>query len=290
MKCPLCLSKKTKIFHNKVWLSKGKVCRCMNCNVLFLTRPLKGKKEDEFYAHYGKHLKARGVVGSRDVTAFHRLSKDIARQRFKRIGNLFSHRDSVLEIGASTGAFLELLREEKKIKNICAVEPCLKNREYCQKFAQCYCDFGELADNQRFTRIIMFHVFEHFRSPEMLLGQCVRHLDKKGIIVMEVPHCEDPLISLYNCDDFKDFYFQPMHPFVYSLKALRYIASKVHLKVKKVEYYQRYGIDNHLQWLSKGRPGGDRQLQALFSKLPYRQALEKSKKTDTLFVILIKEN
>ena len=48
--------------------------------------------------------------------------------------------------------------------------------------------------------------------------------------------------------------------------------------------YQRYGLENHLNWLSQGRPGGNDVFQELFSELEvaYIETLERHGKTDTV--------
>jgi len=48
--------------------------------------------------------------------------------------------------------------------------------------------------------------------------------------------------------------------------------------------YQRYGLENHLTWLSQGHLGGNNVLQELFRELeaPYIAALEQHEKTDTV--------
>jgi hypothetical protein len=47
--------------------------------------------------------------------------------------------------------------------------------------------------------------------------------------------------------------------------------------------HQRYGLENHLNWLFQGRPGGNETLQELFKGLEakYIEILEKYGKTDT---------
>ena len=60
------------------------------------------------------------------------------------------------------------------------------------------------------------------------------------------------------------------------------------LNVKyKIKYHQRYSIDNHLNWLNNGKPGGSKYIkQLLGDKLNsiYKLNLEKSGYADTLIV------
>ena len=55
----------------------------------------------------------------------------------------------------------------------------------------------------------------------------------------------------------------------------------------KIKYHQRYSIDNHLNWLNNGKPGGSKHLKKLLGdKLNsiYKLNLEKSGYADTLIV------
>ena len=243
-------------------------------------------EEKSFYRDYNKHVKSRGMTLSKSRTELHKLSRPIAKERYELLKKNFLKNDKVLEIGSSTGAFLENLKKQKGIKDLSSVEPCLVNRNYCKRFSKnAYDDISQIDSEQKYNKIVMFHVFEHMKKPFTFLEQCKRHLKRGGLLIVEVPFIEDPLISLYNCRAYKDFYFQPMHPFVYSLKSLRYVLLKSGFKKKKIIYYQRYGLSNHLTWLTRGIPGGDKKLNKIFSNTGYRQTLEKAKKTDTIFYI-----
>ncbi len=104
--------------------------------------------------------------------------------------------------------------------------------------------------------------------------------------MIEVPCSADPLITLYNCEEFKDFVFQPMHPFVYNETSLDYVFEKSGFKKYEVIYHQRYGLENHLSWFKNKKPGGDSELTELFSSNnEYKDKLKSIKKTDTIFYI-----
>jgi hypothetical protein len=129
-------------------------------------------------------------------------------------------------------------------------------------------------------------VFEHIRKPVEFLNTCKSLLNKEGRILIEVLCSDDPLITLYNCEEFKDFVFQPMHPMIYNEKSLDYVFNKSVLKKEEVIYYQRYGLENHLSWFKNKKSGGDVKLTELFeNNIEYKNKLEDIKKTDTIFYI-----
>ncbi len=140
--------------------------------------------------------------------------------------------------------------------------------------------------SEQFDIICMFHVFEHIREPKTFLEKCRRLLSTTGLVIIEVPYIEDPLISIYNIEEFKDFYFQPMHPFVHSIESLRFNFCNAKFLEESMIFYQRYGLDNHLSWLANKKPGGDSYLTSLFKgNKQYKQTLVDIEKTDTVFYI-----
>ena len=137
----------------------------------------------------------------------------------------------------------------------------------------------------------MFHVFEHILDPYEFLGKCQKLLGDQGVIIIEVPHVEDPLLSIYNLNEYKDFYFQPMHPYVYSAKALQYVFRQSGFQEVEKIFFQRYGLDNHLAWLVNKKVGGNKYFSSLFAdNETYKESLVEAQKTDTIFFIAKKRN
>ncbi len=280
--CPVCCSPDVNQYHDKVWSRKNTlVMRCHSCKLAFIHPMMSEEEERQFYADYNQHVQARGVTVNSSPEEMHQKSIPVALERYDVVGHHFNRGKSVLEIGAATGSFLQLLK-----KSHCScVEPAIDNREYCRQFVEeIFADVSEIPPSRRYDIICMFHVFEHIRTPVQFLKQCTQLLNPGGMIIIEVPCIEDPLLTLYHLDAFKDFYFQPMHPFIYSEQALDFCFQQAGLNKKKVMYYQRYGLDNHLAWLKNKKPGGDIELQKMFAdNQEYKQQLVSAKKTDTLF-------
>jgi SAM-dependent methyltransferase len=286
--CPLCGDSRAALFHGRVWSSPdGKVYRCPGCDLTFIHPVMDEETEKEFYKDYGKHAIARGVVATSDPAELHRKGRPAAEKRLEKIKKFFQGPSRILEVGASTGAFLELLEGKERY----GVEPADDHRRYLARFCKStYSDLCEVPSEEKFDLICMFHVFEHIKTPQPFLQDCARLLDPGGCLIVEVPFIEDPLLTLYQCGPFKDFYFQLMHPYVYSERALAHVFAKASFKVDEFIYYQRYGLDNHLTWLAKGRAGTDPQFAALFGDdEAYKQRMEKIGKTDTIFCIVRKE-
>ncbi|MCP3851067.1 MAG: class I SAM-dependent methyltransferase [Gammaproteobacteria bacterium] len=227
-------------------------------------------------------MKNRGITIQNSLSEFHEKSKIIAKERLHIVKDFFIKK-KVLEIGSSTGAFLSLLNKSET--NACELSN--ENLDFSKQFitGNAYTSLDEVNEVD-FDVICMFHVFEHIREPISFLKQCQSILKNNGQIVIEVPCSSDPLLTLYNCKEFKDFIFQPMHPMVYNEKSLDYIFSKSGFKKEKVIYHQRYGLENHLSWFKNKKPGGDKILSEIFkSNIEYKSTLEQLKNTDTIFYI-----
>ena len=283
MNCRNCNSDKVILFHDKVWsIDNGKVYKCNDCELIFINSMMSENEEKEFYENYNEHVKKRGVTVENSVEEFHEKSKTIANERLNVVSKFFNNK-KVLEIGSSTGAFLSLLND----CNTNACELATDNLNYSKQFINGKA-FNSLddVDENNFDVICMFHVFEHIREPINFLNTCKTKLNGGGRIVIEVPHSNDPLITLYDCKEFKDFVFQPMHPMVYNEKSLDYVFKNAGFKKDEVICHQRYGLENHLSWFKNKQPGGDAELTKLFSSnIEYKNKLENIKKTDTIFYI-----
>lgn len=288
--CPVCDSPLIEQLHDRVWSAPDmRVFRCQECLSGFLDPMMTPDQEKEFYASYNEHTKKRGVTLTNDPKEFHAKSRPEAKLRWERLKGYFKDGSRVLEVGASTGAFLEICSETCQC--VC-VEPDSANREFASQFSISAYDYLEIVDgSEKFDIICLFHVFEHIRKPLSFLDRCFELLNENGLIIIEVPHMEDPLISLYDLQAYKDFYFQPMHHYIYSETGLKKVFEGAGFSEKDIIYIQRYGLDNHLGWLKHGKPGGEPLLRTFFAEADraYRRDLEKAGKTDTIMYIAAKK-
>ena len=134
----------------------------------------------------------------------------------------------------------------------------------------------------------MFHVLEHIIDPSAYLSTISQSLIKNdSLVIIEVPSLFDPLLSIYECESYKKFYFQSQHPYIYSNTSIVRLMERNGFVTKKVINYQRYGIENHLNWLANNSPGGSELFRNIFNKTnkSYITELEDFGKTDTVIWI-----
>jgi SAM-dependent methyltransferase len=219
----------------------------------------------------------------------YKKARRVIESRYSKIESCFNDASSVLEIGAAEGAFLAHLRAMHSDLALAAIEPDESTRQQrdaitgLQHFAtlEAAVDSGLTVD-----AICLFHVFEHLTDPAEWLSSARRLLTPGGKIIIEVPSLDDPLLSLFRLAAYRNFYFQRQHPFVYSAASLRRVLEYNGFSVDIIPY-QRYGMENHLAWLSKGKPGGNAEFGSIFGccETDYIEALEARGLTDTVFAI-----
>lgn len=220
----------------------------------------------------------------------YRASNDIVTRRFAKICDLFPSHGGVLEIGAAEGDFLSKLRAERPELRLLSVEPDRKTADARNAvgLAGDYADIETAVSAGASADVVcLFHVFEHIADPRAFLDTSGRLLKSSGRMIIEVPSLDDPLLSIYRCGAYEAFYFQRQHPFVYSARSLGRVLEANGFRVLEMRPYQRYGLENHLTWLTHGKPGGDEQFKHMFGGLDrqYRKELEKAGKTDTIIAV-----
>lgn len=291
--CPICNFSNIQLYHSKVWsLDNGEVFQCQKCDLLFLGSIMSEEEEVAFYKNYGEHLVARGGIQPTDnPQELYKMMLPAAQERLNYIKDFFQTSTNVLEIGASAGSFLGALIDfGLSSKNLTSVEPSIRHRQYMQKSLEIevYEDIGLLPENKKYDVVCMFHVLEHISTPKVFLERIKNFLKGNGTLIIEVPSHTDALLKLYHLEEFKDFYFQPMHPYVYSPQSLENVLVNSGFHLDEIIFYQRYGLDNHLNWLTYKIPGGNQTYHNIVqgeADNSYKKAIERAHLSDTIFAI-----
>lgn len=124
-----------------------------------------------------------------------------------------------------------------------------------------------------------------FKEVTKFLEKIKNLLAPNGRVLIEVPSLDDPLLSIYHSEPYERFYFQKQHPFVYSASSLERTLEREGFSTIQTIPYQRYGLENHISWMVKQKPGGNFLYNKLFAPIDkkYRAILEEYGKTDTVF-------
>ena len=220
------------------------VFQCNDCGLVRLSEVM--DEPDEFYRNSGMR---DGYADS--LEALRRETKDDDERRFCFTEKLIINK-RILDFGCGDGGYL--LRAKAVAHEVCGVElECSVRENLRAEGLACYERINEVGEMDVVT---MFHVLEHLPDPVGMLQEIMKHITPGGMLIVEVPNADDALLSLYHCEAFADFTYWKCHIYLYTMDTLRRLAKKAGLQVKFMRQVQRYSLENHLYWLSQGKPGG----------------------------------
>jgi len=285
--CPLCGGKKFEKLYAKVRHSNGSsIEKCLECGLIFQYPFMPPAEEKEFYEkQFPEYMKKRGAASETDPAAHFEVNKKEASRRLQYIKPCLSRAASALELGSSTGFFIDEIRPF--VKNACGVEPGELYADYANsRGIKTYGSLDEIAA-EKFDLIFSFYVFEHMRNPVEFLNKLKDNIKEDGKVIFEVPNVDDILVSFYKTPEIMDFYWQLAHYFYYSAASLKNIFEKCGYKVIDIKHNQRYDISNHIYWLKEKRPGGLGKYTDVFSEelnKAYKENLIKHGLSDTVTI------
>tara|TARA_B100000029_G_scaffold487369_1_gene542840 strand:- start:8597 stop:9523 length:927 start_codon:yes stop_codon:yes gene_type:complete len=265
MKCILCNSKNFDIIATKLRNNiERNVVRCKDCKLTSLENP-----ESDIINYKNDYRKLYSpIIGTQlSPKEFFDYELEFQKPRKNRIKHLLHSEYDILEIGSSTGHFLHSIKND--VNTVTGIE---LDENYAN-FAINSCDLSIFKEplekinfnGKKFDVIFLFQVFEHIHNPISLLSEIKKHLKNNGIIHLEVPNLNDALISLYNINEFSEFYFRLPHVYYYDKSTLMKLMNIQGFE-GKVSFHQEFSIFNHIHWLQNKSPQKD---QKNASELPH---------------------
>lgn len=253
--------------------------RCSRCGLVFLFPMLVGREEEEFYELMFRRLYHGDDYSVERLHDEYAAEAEKRKERFLEMGEL---RGPLLEVGASSGYFMEAVSGH--VDEVYGVEPNDVQRDFAvKKGLNVFASLDELPVEE-FSTIVMFHVLEHISDPVGYLKLLGSKLKDGGILVVEVPNVDDILLSKYSIPEFEKFYWHVAHSYYFSRETLSLVGEKAGFEVE-VKPIQRYSIGNHLCWAVRREPGGEGWLGEVFSdetKAAYSEDLCSSFLCDTI--------
>ena len=247
-----------KVFSNKTRDSNIKVFQDKKEKIIFLSEHKTGinyykkvKTHDTRPVSYLSKKKMNYVFTSKGNIITKYLDDD--RRRKNKFNKLFLGKD-VLDFGCGWGNFLKMLKKTKSKSGIEVGEAFLKfikNRNKSIVVKKSIFDF-----DKKFDYITLFHVLHYLPNQIELLKNLRKYLKKNGKIIIEVPNAKDFLLSFDNFDNFKNFTLSKEQLILHTEKSLRSFVRNAGYKSIKIEFYQRYNMNNHFGWFLHNKPGG----------------------------------
>jgi SAM-dependent methyltransferase len=252
--CPLCQSLEASVLRIGVREDPTKpVYRCPTCQLQFL-EPRSDLREYYREEYRKTHSSKPGTILSPEerfkmLRPFAQLSADSFKEDVPAGA-------SVLEIGCSSGAFLDALGPEY---DRFGLEWNPEDAAYVRDVGELPCEEGELLEayaGQKFDAIVALQVFEHVGNPIEWLRQAKSRLIGGGWLYLEVPNVMEALNAAYATEEFRDWYYRDAHVTYWEPNNLASALGAVGFEAK-VGLKQRYGIRSHMNWIENQHPLGD---------------------------------
>ena len=259
--------------------SKIKVIQCANCGLVTLSD----------FSHIAENHYEEGKMHSYQNTMQEWMKEteiDDARRLNSFKKNLLGK--NILDFGCGNGGFLSKAMDFANLAQ--GVELESRVQEYYENSTiKIWKSIEDLKSNcdEKFDIITSFHVFEHLMDPITTLKSLTSLLKSGGEIIIEVPSSEDALLTLYKSESFSKFTYWSQHLFLFNQQTISELVKKSNLKLNWVQQVQRYGLSNHLYWLSNNLPGGQKKWNFLNSDLLdelYAKQLASIQKCDTIMI------
>ena len=253
---------------------------CSNCHLVTHERDLRefidyqSGSMHSWAARYGGTLETPKEDISRRVEAIKVLSQN---HKVKRI----------LDFGSGNGQMISALSEHFYVEGL---EPEEQVRVKCISDGKnVSASIEELTNSSaKFDLVVLFHVVEHFYNPKIELARIYELLNPGGLLILETPNAEDALLTEYQNEAFSDFTYWSHHPMLHSKLSLSNLVSAAGFEIISSLGVQRYGLANHIHWLTQHAPGGHVHLEGKFSQESdsnYARDLEQRGKSDTLWLV-----
>jgi 2-polyprenyl-3-methyl-5-hydroxy-6-metoxy-1,4-benzoquinol methylase len=161
----------------------------------------------------------------------------------------------ILDFGSGKGEMIAALSEFFSVEGL---EPEEQARAICMNEGKrVSASIDELTKSSaKFDLVVLFHVVEHFYSPRIELARIFDLLNPGGLVILETPNAKDALLTEYQNEAFSNFTYWSHHPMLHSSVSLSNLVTSAGFTNIDVKTLQRYGLANHLYWMTHQKAGG----------------------------------
>jgi 2-polyprenyl-3-methyl-5-hydroxy-6-metoxy-1,4-benzoquinol methylase len=281
MKCYLCNSTSFNLIKKGVRDNNDlSILSCNNCGLVSLDSF--NHIDENFYENSNMHSTKVDISNWLKET-----EKDDNRRYLDLLEKIKNKK--ILDFGAGNGGFL--FKAKEVANDVFGIEPEMQFKSFFKKNKLNILNSLDELKSKKFDLITAFHVFEHLKEPLKILNDLMPHVSEKGEIIIEVPNCDDALLSYFNSDAFSNFTYWSQHLFLFNEKTLTDLVKKANYKINYINQVQRYPLSNHLYWLSKALPNGQSKYSIFNNEklnVEYEKVLKKEKICDTLLISISK--
>jgi len=164
------------------------IVKCKGCGFHYTNpRPFLSQLPDFYKEDYFNDIRHSKKFYNDDGSI--RNSTGNYNNRIKTIENHVNCRGSLLEIGAARGGFLKVMRERGwQISGVEISENAVKLAKEINNVDLFCGTFDQFNTKNKFDVICMYQTLEHVSNPKKVIEKAYLLLNKKGILVIEVPN------------------------------------------------------------------------------------------------------
>ncbi len=265
--CTLCAAPNTVVIRKGVRDNPDEPVRvCNSCGFLFLEPPaydLRTFYREEYRKSYSN---APGKVLT--PQQHFDMMKPLIDQTVSAFTEAVPKGAKVLEIGCSSGFFLDAIRKDYEVSGN---EWNPEDAAFVRDTLGIPCSEEPLETaypGQSFTAIVALQVLEHIPKPIEWLTLLKSRLIGGGWVYLEVPNSDEALSSVYRLPEFQERWFRKSHLGYYNMHNFAAALGTVGFEAQ-IRQRQRYGLGNHLWWQFLRQPMPDAlRAQAVYQPVP----------------------
>jgi SAM-dependent methyltransferase len=251
--CILCKQAKSKVVRYGVREDPERpVYRCGNCLLQWIDTPFEDLREYYREEYRKSHDSAIGETLSPEDRF--RMMRGSIGEAARRFADKIPEGLSVLEIGCSSGYFLDAIQQ--KGYDVCGSEWNAADAAYVRDTGELPCEEGDIEDiypDKNFGCIAALQVLEHQPEPLDWLRRVKQRLIGGGYLYLELPNATDAMLTIYGIPEYKDFWYREPHVTYWEAETLASALGAAGFEAQ-VSYRQRYGLINHVEWQLHGEP------------------------------------
>jgi 2-polyprenyl-3-methyl-5-hydroxy-6-metoxy-1,4-benzoquinol methylase len=207
---------------------------------------------------------------------YHVVKSKALKSKLQLINSLSLNKGNILDIGAGTGEFLLVAKNDGW--NTFGIEPSDKAKSIAMKKGISFQKQLSEFESHSFDVITMWHVLEHVPNLEETIAQLHRLIKPSGTIIIAVPN-----FNSYDAKYYKEFwaaYDVPIHLWHFSKTAIKKLFLKNHLELVKTlsknhPIYLFGGGKKEVEVLSKWEQEVEN-VTSLAGKLSLKEELQKN--------------
>ncbi len=184
----------------------------------------------------GKYYESEDYISHTDnkrslfEKAYHFVKGIALKNKLNLINSQQSQKGRILDIGAGTGDFLMVAKNDGW--QTVGIEPSDRAKSIAKNKGISFVESTTVLENQSFDVISMWHVLEHVPDLDFQIKELKRLLKPNGTLIVAVPNFKSFDAKYY--DSFWAAYDVPIHFWHFSKKAIQMLFAKEHMKLEKV--------------------------------------------------------